>query len=208
MSENTTVIKDETTEPTIEPTITAEASAPAVSTPEMQECVSSEAAPPVQESPFQSQEMSTHGTIFQSQGTPVQEPAPQPQAAPAQEASMADDELPDDPEEEKPKRHFFPFRSAKSDFSRDEWILSHIDSTQLMEYLTLEQKRFEQLQEAKERKERRIYTAFKLTVSLAAIVAVIYLLKDVPTILVNILYIAGILAALWFWKNPRDKKDK
>ena len=77
-----------------------------------------------------------------------------------------------------------------------------------MEYLKLEQKRFEQLQEAKERKEKRLFTAFKLSVSLAAIVAVIYLLKDVPTILVNILYIAGILSAFWFWKNPKDKNEK
>ena len=111
-------------------------------------------------------------------------------------------------EEEPPKRHFSPFRAKRSDFSRDEWILSHIDNSQLMEYLKLEQKRFEQLQEAKERKEKRLFTAFKLSVSLAAIVAVIYLLKDVPTILVNILYIAGILAAFWFWKNPKDKNEK
>lgn len=111
-------------------------------------------------------------------------------------------------EEEPPKRHFSPFRAKRSDFSRDEWILSHIDNSQLMEYLKLEQTRFEQLQEAKERKEKRLFTAFKLTVSLAAIVAVIYLLKDVPTILVNILYIAGILAAFWFWKNPKDKNEK
>ena len=111
-------------------------------------------------------------------------------------------------EEEPPKRLFSPFRSKKSDFSRDEWILSHIDNSQLMEYLKLEQKRFEQLQEAKERKEKRLFTAFKLSVSLAAIVAVIYLLKDVPTILVNILYIAGILAAFWLWKNPKDKNEK
>ena len=111
-------------------------------------------------------------------------------------------------EGEPPKRLFSPFRSKKSDFSRDEWILSHIDNSQLMEYLKLEQKRFEQLQEAKERKEKRLFTAFKLSVSLAAIVAVIYLLKDVPTIRVNILYIAGILAAFWFWKNPKDKNEK
>lgn len=111
-------------------------------------------------------------------------------------------------ETEPSKRHFSPFRSKRSDFSRDEWILSHIDNSQLMEYLKLEQKRFEQVQEAKERKEKRLFTAFKLTVSLAAIVAVIYLLKDVPTILVNILYITGILAAFWFWKNPKDKNEK
>ena len=60
-------------------------------------------------------------------------------------------------------------------------------------------------QQARDIKEKRIMKGFELTISLAAIVAVIYLLKDNPTILVNILYITGILVAFWFWKNPRDK---
>ncbi len=41
-------------------------------------------------------------------------------------------------EEEPPKRLFSPFRSKKSDFSRDEWILSHIDNSQRSEEHTSE----------------------------------------------------------------------
>lgn len=74
-----------------------------------------------------------------------------------------------------------------------------------MEYLRLEQKRNDQLQHAKDIREKRIMTAFLLTVSLAAIVAIVYLLKDNPTILVNILYICGLLTGFWVWKNPREK---
>ncbi len=107
--------------------------------------------------------------------------------------------------EKKAGRNFFRFRSNDSGFSRDQWILSRINDEQLMEYLTLEQKRLEFLQKAKEAKEKRILTAFQLTISLAAIVAIIFLLKDNPTILVNILYIIGIIAAFWIWKNPYGK---
>ena len=78
-----------------------------------------------------------------------------------------------------------------------------------MDYLKLEQQRLEFLQQAKEVKEKRLLIAFQLTISLAAIVAIVYLLKDNPTILISILYIVGIIAALNIWKNPRSKdKDK
>lgn len=108
-------------------------------------------------------------------------------------------------EDEGPKKHFFRFRSKDTDYSRDQLILSRIKDEDLMDYLKLEQKRLEFLQQAKEVKERRLLTAFQLTISLAAIVAVTYLLKDNPTILISILYIVGIIAALNIWKNPRDK---
>ncbi len=74
-----------------------------------------------------------------------------------------------------------------------------------MEYLALEQRRLEFLQQAKETKQKRLLTAFQLLISLAAIVAVTYLLQDNPTILISILYIVGIVAALNIWKNPHDK---
>lgn len=103
-------------------------------------------------------------------------------------------------------RHFFRFRKEDMDFSRDKWILSRIRDEDLMDYLKLEQERNEQLQHAKEVRGKRLMAAFQLTISLAALVTVVYLLKDTPTILVNILYICGIIAALWLWKNPREKK--
>ena len=99
----------------------------------------------------------------------------------------------------------FHFKKEDKEFFRDKWILSRISDENLMDYLTLEQKRNELQQQARDIKEKRIMKAIELTISLAAIVAVIYLLRDNPTILVNILYITGILVAFWFWKNPRDK---
>lgn len=110
-------------------------------------------------------------------------------------------------EKEKPRK-FFHFHRENEDFSRDKWILSRIRDEDLMEYLKLEQKRNEQLQLIKEKRSKRLMTAFQLTISLVALVTVIYLLKDTPTILVNILYICGIIAALWLWKNPRDTDKK
>lgn len=109
---------------------------------------------------------------------------------------------------EKAPRRFFRFRREDVEFSRDKWILTHINNDDLLEYLKLEQERAEQLRIAKDIRGKRLMAAFQLAASLAAIVAVVYLLKDVPTILVNILYIVGIIAALWLWKNPRDPGKK
>ena len=112
-------------------------------------------------------------------------------------------------EDEKPHRHFFRSRVRDVENTRDKLILSRIKDEDLMDYLKLEQQRLEFLQQAKEVKEKRLLIAFQLTISLAAIVAIVYLLKDNPTILISILYIVGIIAALNIWKNPRSKdKDK
>ena len=112
-------------------------------------------------------------------------------------------------EEEKPRRHLFRSRAHDVENTRDKLILSRIKDEDLMDYLKLEQQRLEFLQQAKEVKENRLLIAFQLTISLAAIVAIVYLLKDNPTILIIILYIVGIIAALNIWKNPRSKnKDK
>lgn len=108
-------------------------------------------------------------------------------------------------ESEIPGKRFFRSNKEDMNFLRDKWILSRINDENLMEYLRLEQKRNDQLQHAKDIREKRIMTAFLLTVSLAAIVAIVYLLKDNPTILVNILYICGLLIGFWVWKNPREK---
>ncbi len=108
-------------------------------------------------------------------------------------------------EDERPKKRFFHLRSANDEESRDKLILSRIKDEDLMEYLALEQRRLEFLQQAKEAKEKRILIAFQLLISLAAIVGITYLLQDNPTILISILYIVGIVAALNVWKNPHDK---
>lgn len=114
----------------------------------------------------------------------------------------AEDDFPD---EDIPEKKRFHFKKDDKEFFRDKWILSRISDENLMDYLKLEQRRSELQQEAKNMKEKRILRAIEMALGLAAIVAVIYLLRDDPSILVNILYIAGILAAFWVWKNPRDK---
>ena len=83
----------------------------------------------------------------------------------------------------------------------------------LMEYLRMEQKRMELLQQAKEVREKRFWTTFQLFICLLSVILVIYFLKDNPVILVSILYTVGILTALRIWsksqngKDHRDKKD-
>ena len=91
------------------------------------------------------------------------------------------------------------------DFTKEDWILSRIPEEDLMEYLALEQRKIEMLQNAKEIKEKRIFTTLQILISLAAIVAVVGLLRDNPTVLVNILYITGIVIALWIWRGKHEK---
>ena len=104
--------------------------------------------------------------------------------------------------------HYRTIDDPSDNFSRDQWILSHIKDEDLMEYLRLEQHRMELLQQAKEKREKRIFTLVQLLLSLAAVIAVTYLLKDNPTILLSILYIVGIIGAFWIMKNPTDKSDR
>ena len=101
----------------------------------------------------------------------------------------------------------------KIEMNRDEQILSRISDEDLMEYLRMEQKRMELLQQAKEVREKRFWTTFQLFICLLSVILVIYFLKDNPVILVTILYTVGILTALRIWsksqngKDHRDKKD-
>ena len=90
------------------------------------------------------------------------------------------------------------------EFSREQWILTHIGNENIMEYLRMEQKKEDEIRKAKESKQKRLLSAFQLTVSLAAVIVVMFLLRDNPTVMVNILYIIAIIAGLWIWKNPRS----
>ena len=118
--------------------------------------------------------------------------------------------------DEHPFREFFSnFRSKrKIEMNRDEQILSRISDEDLMEYLRMEQKRMELLQQAKEVREKRFWTTFQLAIRLLSVILVIYFLKDNPVILVTILYTLGILAALRIWskaqngKGSKGNKDK
>ena len=118
--------------------------------------------------------------------------------------------------DEHPFREFFSnFRSKrKIEMNRDEQILSRISDEDLMEYLRMEQKRMELLQQAKEVREKRFWTTFQLAICLLSVILVIYFLKDNPVILVTILYTFGILTALRIWskaqngKGSKGNKDK
>ena len=90
------------------------------------------------------------------------------------------------------------------EFSREQWILTHIGNENIMEYLRMEQKKEDEIRKAKESKQKRLLSAFQLTVSLAAVIVVMFLLRYNPTVMVNILYIIAIIAGLWIWKNPRS----
>lgn len=111
--------------------------------------------------------------------------------------------------DEHPFREFFSnFRSKrKIEMNRDEQILSRISDEDLMEYLRMEQKRMELLQQAKEVREKRFWTTFQLSICLLSVILVIYFLKDNPVILVTILYTFGILTALRIWSKGQNGKD-
>ena len=89
--------------------------------------------------------------------------------------------------------------------SREEQILSRIKDEDLMKYLEMEHERLEMMQSIKEAREKRVFTMLQLLISLAAIVIVVFLLRDNPTVLVNILYIVGIIIVLWILKGPHEK---
>lgn len=113
-----------------------------------------------------------------------------------------------DPQERKEKieqiKSLF-HRSGEKKFSREEVILSKIREEDMLEYLTLEQRRLECLQKARQSRNEKLIKVFQLAAILASIVAVVALLKDNPVVLVNILYILGIIVAIWIWKNPGKK---
>lgn len=80
-----------------------------------------------------------------------------------------------------------------------------IKDEDLMKYLEMEHERLEMMQSIKEAREKRSFTMLQLLISLAAIVIVVFLLRDNPTVLVNILYIVGIIIVLWILKGPHEK---
>lgn len=128
--------------------------------------------------------------------------APQPEKATYKQESKEKFEY---DEAELLRRRFLGPRKEDMNFLRDKWILSKINDDELLEYLKLEERRNELVQQAKDVRQKRMITAFELTISLLAGVAAIYFLKDNPTILINVIYMCGLLIAFWLWKKPHDK---
>ena len=133
------------------------------------------------------------------------EPDPEP-AKKAQDPEPADN-AGADPEKKKRGPRFFDYFTREGKYIREQAVLSRIDDEHLVDYLLLEQKRYENEQKFRDERGKRILSAFQLAVSLAAIVAVIGFLKDEPTVLVNILYIIGIVAAIWLWRTKNKTAD-
>lgn len=46
------------------------------------------------------------------------------------------------------------------EFSREQWILTHIGNENIMEYLRMEQKKEDEIRKAKESKQERLLSAF------------------------------------------------
>ena len=132
-------------------------------------------------------------------------PDPEP-AKKAQDPEPADN-AGADPEKKKRGPRFFDYFTREGKYIREQAVLSRIDDEHLMDYLLLEQKRYENEQKFRDERGKRILSAFQLAVSLAAIVAVIGFLKDEPTVLVNILYIIGIVAAIWLLRTKNKTAD-
>lgn len=132
-------------------------------------------------------------------------PDPEP-AKKAQDPEPADN-AGADPKKKKRGPRFFDYFTREGKYIREQAVLSRIDDEHLMDYLLLEQKRYENEQKFRDERGKRILSAFQLAVSLAAIVAVIGFLKDEPTVLVNILYIIGIVAAIWLWRTKNKTAD-
>ena len=124
----------------------------------------------------------------------------------ASDSSYEEEHLQSDTRHE--RRSFFSKTARKSAPSLEEQILARINDADLMRYLEMEHEKLHLLQSRKESREKRLFTILQLLLSLAAVVTVVFLLRDNPTVLVNILYITGIIVVLWLVKNPLEKDRK
>nr|WP_317378711.1 hypothetical protein [uncultured Faecalimonas sp.] len=106
------------------------------------------------------------------------------------------------------RRSLFSRTAKKASPTIEEQILARISDADLMRYLEMEHEKLHLIQTRKETREKRLFTLFQLLLSLAAVVTVVFLLRDNPTVLVNILYITGIIVVLWLVKNPLEKDRK
>lgn len=148
-------------------------------------------------------------------------PAPAEETIPASEEklnppaeSSAPEGEPDPPKEDYSKKNqeeayeklYTEILAHFRSFSPSEQIAGRITEDHITEYL--EGNREERREAYKERREKRFLIALELMAVLTAIVLVVWFLRENPAILVNILYIAGGLGALFAWKRPHTDKDK
>lgn len=102
----------------------------------------------------------------------------------------------------------FDLEDHAQTLSRDDYIIRRLRDEDLLEYLKMQEQKEEKLRAEKELRNSRIFFLIQVAIIAVAVVLIVWFLKDNPTVLTNILYIGGILLAMWFWKHSSDKPDK
>ncbi|MDY5987272.1 hypothetical protein [Sporofaciens sp. SGI.106] len=102
----------------------------------------------------------------------------------------------------------FDLEDHAQTLSRDDYIIRRLRDEDLLEYLKMQERKEEKLRAEKELRNSRIFFLIQIAIIAVAVVLIVWFLKDNPTVLTNILYIGGILLAMWFWKHSSDKPDK
>lgn len=108
----------------------------------------------------------------------------------------------------RPIKEYYSFGDSDYEFSREDYIITRLRDEDLMEYLRMQEKKEEKQREAKEARNAKIYFLIMFAIAAIAVVLIVWFLRDNPAVLVNILYIAGILLVMWCWKHPKENGGK
>ena len=106
-----------------------------------------------------------------------------------------------------PFAEHFSLSDYDYEFTQEDYILMKLRDEDLMEYLRMQERREEKTQERKELRNSRIYSILQIVIIALAIILIVWFLKDNPTVLINILYIGGILLFIWFWKHSKHTPE-
>lgn len=112
-----------------------------------------------------------------------------------------------EPDREAMTDRYISLKSEGIEFDKEAWILAHIKPEDIMEYLRMEDKKNEMVLKLKKEREERIFKILEMIVVLFSIICIVFFLKDNPTVLVNILYIIGIIAVLWILKRKDGSSE-
>lgn len=108
----------------------------------------------------------------------------------------------------RPIKEYYSFGDSDYEFSREDYIITRLRDEDLMEYLRMQEKKEEKQRAAKEARNAKIYSLIIFAIAAVSVVLIVWFLRDNPAVLVNILYIAGILLVMWFWKHPKEDGGK
>lgn len=161
-------------------------------------------------------DINTEDNVIIDMQAAVTEPEAEP-VSPAGELSSAQEESPAPEiriEEPKKKGKIYSFLRKDTDedeiieskvrtFSKEEYILTHLPDEDLMEYLRMTDRQEEKRREDRAVRNTRIFSLLQTALIAAAVVAVVWFMRDDPVVLTNVLYISGILLVLWFLKKTK-----